>query len=65
MRLTAIVLAAALASPSAWAADRSLACTDFYRCVNGAWLKQVRSASGPPSSAPMADETSERVIRCQ
>jgi predicted metalloendopeptidase len=44
MRLHAFALAGLLAAPTAFAADQSLACTDFYEYVNGAWLKQVEIA---------------------
>ncbi len=43
MRLTILALAAALAAPAV-AAEKSLACTDFYSYVNGAWLKQAQIA---------------------
>jgi predicted metalloendopeptidase len=44
MRLTVLALAAALVAPATFAADKSLACTDFYSYVNGAWLKQAQVA---------------------
>ncbi|MCU0765119.1 MAG: M13 family metallopeptidase [Burkholderiaceae bacterium] len=44
IRLTAAVVSAALSAPAALAADPPLACTDFYRYVNGDWLKQAQIA---------------------
>ena len=44
MRLAVIALAVAAAAPATFAAEPSLACTDFYAYVNGAWLKQTQIA---------------------
>ena len=44
MRLAVAALAVAVAAPGALAAEPSLACTDFYAYVNGAWLKQAQIA---------------------
>jgi predicted metalloendopeptidase len=44
MRLTVAALVLLSSAPAAFAADKSLACTDFYAYVNGAWLKQAQIA---------------------
>jgi len=55
MRLHALAVAGLLAAPAALAAEQSLACTDFYEYVNGAWLKQAQIAPDRARSGSFDD----------
>jgi len=54
MRPLVVAFAAALAAPTAIAAD-PLACSDFYSYVNGAWLKQAQIAPDRTRAGTFSD----------